>query len=732
MILLYILLSFPYGEVIVDLGVRGVTRADTSLVITVSGLKVGDRLTEDMGKRALKNIYNLDLFSDVSLEAEKLGAGIRVWFDVVEYPLIISIDFKGNKKVKNKSIKKLITLSQGDVASDKKLFSIKRNIINLYEKKGYFGTEVDIEKDEVDGGINVVFTIKEGKKLIIRKVYFYGNEHFSDKKLTGVIKNKPKWWIIRKGRFHEENISDDIEKIQEFYRNHGFADARVDSNRVEKDGSNVFLHYWVSEGNKYYFGEGDFSGNKHFKTSRLNKVLKWHKGNVYNENKVKKTLQSLYELYSNDGYLYAQIVPDEKIPNDTIYITFNIQEGNPVYVHLIKIKGNTKTYDKVIRRELRIFPGDLFTRDKVIESQQQVFKLGYFEDVNMNIEGTGDTVNLVFKVKEKQVGQFSLGMGYSKQDGLTGNIGASVPNFLGRGENVYIKYERGSKLQNASGGFTEPWLFDTPTTVGFDLYSTQRRWTYYTQKRQGGDIRLGRIFENPKFLKAYATYTLEKEGITIEDSTNVTPYILDQKGERLKSMLSFSLIRDGRNSYIAPTGGSYFSFSPEFSGGYLGGKIDYQKYVMEERWFMEILPKWVFMVRFKGGWVDSLGGRGDVPLTERFVLGGVGPWGLRGYPDRSIGPKSGNYVIGGKAAIIYTLEFRRNITKTAYALAFFDMGNTFNEITDFSMTNMKKGVGVGFRIELPMVGLIGFDFGYGINREGGKKWEPHFQFGMGF
>jgi len=232
-------------------------------------------------------------------------------------------------------------------------------------------------------------------------------------------------------------------------------------------------------------------------------------------------------------------------------------------------------------------------------------------------------------------------------------------------------------------------------------------------------------------VKGYFSYRLEKIGIDISDTTLASEYLLSQEGERLRSTASLRFIRNTRNHYLTPTSGSYTILSTEFCGGWLGGEVHYQRYVWDTRWYHGIWKDLAVMNRFRFGYVAPYD-TNEVPLYAKFIPGGVGDWGLRGYPDRSIGEKSGYYTVGGNIALVATVELRYYIAKKGFVLAFFDVGNAWSSVKEFRLDDLYRGAGVGFRVEIPMMGILGFDFGYGFDREGGGKWEPHFQLGASF
>lgn len=734
--LLLIITSFPYGEVITDINVEGVENVDTALVISTSGLRIGDVLKRNESIKAVKNIYSTDLFRNIELDAKREGAGINVIIRVNENPSLKSIDFVGNDILGDADLASIVDLSPPALLSDYKLFRIKQKILDLYREEGVTGTEIEIEKEVDEDKVRVTFNIDEGKKYKVVQITFEGNKSLSDHALCGPLSNKTRpWWMFwRDNSLKIDSIPADIPDIEGLYRKNGFLDAEVVSHSVDYKDKGAIINYTVEEGRLYYFGDYKFDGAED--TSKVIDRIRWESGEVYNEEKINETMRELFNYYTDNGYLYASVVPGYSIRNDSIIdITFNIDKGPAVYVKLIKIKGNTQTYDKVIRRNLTIYPGELFRREKIINSQRNLFRLGYFENLNLEIENpeNNDTINLILSVVEKQTGQFSAGFGFSQSVGLTGNVSATIPNLFGTGQAVRFSYEKtlragegDNTIQNVSFSYNQPWLFDTPTSLGFELYRVYTRWYYYNQDKVGGAFSLGRILTADRNLHGMITYRLEKTDLRVDE--NVSEYLKELEGENWESSIKTGLNFDSRDSRIAASVGSYYSITTKYAGGILQGDLEYWKTILETRRYSEVWDKIVLMNRFRAGYVHSPSGK--VPLPERFFMGGLGSWGLRGYDDRDIGPIADGYPSGGKFALVDNLELRYNFSRTGYAMIFLDAGNCYPDFQSSRLSELYYGIGAGFRIEIPMMGIFGIDLGYGLNDEKGGEWKPHFQLGM--
>ncbi|MEO0293954.1 MAG: outer membrane protein assembly factor BamA [candidate division WOR-3 bacterium] len=739
MIGLLFLFAFPYGEVITEVSVKGVKEVDTSLVIRSSGLQIGEILTREEGIEAIKALYGTGFFSDIKLDAKRKGGGVEVIIEVEENPRLKSLNFEGNKKIKDGEISSCVDLSPPALLSEYKLHRIKGKIYDLYKEKGFTGTEISISKEVEEDGVNVTFVIKEGEKYKVKKINFIGNKVLSGKKLSKVLSNKTKrWWTFwRDNSLKVDSLEADVPKIEAFYRNHGFLNARVDSFYVEYENNNAIINYLVEEGRTYYFGKTNIEGKED--PNFVLRKIKWKEGNLFSEEKIKKTVEDLSVYYSDFGYLNPTISPNYNIVEDSIVdIEFYVDKGNPVYVRYINVVGNDKTYDKVIRRNIVIYPGEIFQRNKVMHSYRNVFRLDYFSDIKIDMEfPTSDSIDLILKVTEKPTGYFSGSIAYSGSIGLTGGLNVTIPNFNGTGQVISGAFEKslayskeeGKYLRNMSFSWTQPWLFDTPTSFGFSLYNTYwERASYYSVKEAGSSISLGRILNRERNLTSSLTYRLERQEVYASGE-----YKYLDSGLNWESSLYNTLVYDSRDSKIAPTIGDYYSIGVKYAGGILKGDRQYHKIILEGRKFKNIFAKeLVIMNRTRIGYALGREGK-EVPLLERFLLGGVGEWGVRGYDNEVIVPDLSKKYIGGNFAFLNNLELRLNFADKGYGMIFLDAGNCFKDLKEVDMTDLYYGVGIGFRVEIPMMGIIGVDFGCNLNLfEGKRRWKPHFQLGTTF
>jgi outer membrane protein insertion porin family len=740
------------GQTISTVQLSETVGADSFLVLNSSGLVPGEILTADKLQEAVKKIYAIGIFANVVIKGEKQGNGVKLLIETESFPRLLGIRYAGNKKVKIKDLKKETTIAEGRIVSPGAVKKNVESLKKLYESKGYLLAKVESAIAPVENQtdkVNLTFNVDEGWKVKVKNIIFAGNHIFKADKLRSKMGTKRKSFF-RGGSFESEKYQEDKKKIIDFYKDQGYIDAVItgDSIWYSNDLAWMYIRLRLDEGQRYYFGKLTWEGNSVLSNDRISSAYKIKEGQTYNQEKYKNTLEKLYELYQDEGYWYVRIA-EHKVPRENyLDISFDIAEGNPAYVKMINIAGNTKTKEKVIRRELRIKPDTIFKRSILTRSLRDVMILNFFKDVQPDLAVRDDNnIDLTLKIEEKETGAFSLGAGYSAQDKLVGTIGLGVPNFLGGGQTVSLDSDFGSQRTTFSLSYYEPWLLDTPTSVALSAYYQQRLYSdWFTEGTRGGSVRLGRRLNWPdNYFRIYGGYRLEElkyfdySASYLSDNAD-NPYSVDKvKWPQVSSVLTLSLERDSRDLAQFATKGAIGSWSGDLAGTFLGGNWNYWKQIFILEYYYT--PFWKFTFATKGKWGIMAGirrGDSDVPFSERFTPGGTDPDGLiRGYSDSRVGPRtaSGGY-LGGRSEVIYNFELTVPIAEQQfYALLFADAGNAYlsgDGLRHNIFTNFDKSVGFGFRVVAPMIGIIGFDFGYPLNGEDKGKIKPHFQIGRGF
>ncbi|UCG94616.1 MAG: outer membrane protein assembly factor BamA, partial [Candidatus Aerophobus sp.] len=690
-------------------------------------------------------IYALNLFSDVKVAATQEMGGVILTIKVEEYPQLVRLEVQGNKKFKQEEIEKKLDFKIGTHISP---YQVKEgiNIVqSLYKDEGYLATKV---QSELKSGLKqddvvLVYQIEEGKKVKIKKIHVEGNKDFSDGKIKKKMKNKEDNWL-RSGEFNSDKYREDKERIIEFYRKEGYLDAEIleDSIWFDPSGRNMYIRIYLFEGERYKFGEIDFKGNTIHTDERLKRVVKFKSEEFFNQERYEETLTEFYNLYQEEGYIYMQLTDLTSTQGNIVNIDYQITEGVPANVHFVKIEGNTNTKEKVIRRELSIIPGQRYHLSILRRSLRDVMYLNYFSNVTPDFEvlPNGD-IDLIIKVEEKPTGSINFGAGYSERDKIVGSIGLGIPNLFGNGQNLDFNWDFGKRRNSVQISFTEPWFRGTPTSVGIDLYNLNRKYyDYYTEGRTGIGLRLGRRLTWPdNYFRVYLRYRLESWKFFDFSQGYPDPYRLKEiDWPQITSSIDFTILRDSRDLPQFATTGSVIYWNSELAGGILGGNWSYHKQIFEFNKYVKTFWKFVLVTKIRAGVIDAYKRGEIVPYSEMFAPGGTDPDGMvRGYPDGWIRTRdSEGRLIRGRSLLIYNLEYQYPIiAQQIYGLFFADAGNTWltgRKFSPLSFRHLYKSVGFGFRMVVPNLGMIGFDFGYGFDYPGENKWRPHFQFGRTF
>lgn len=740
--------------------VKGNT-VDASSIRLNSGLTAGMEITGEDLQQAVRSLWALRIFSDVQIYIQNQSAeGIDLLIKVEEFPRLGNVSIEGYDELSEKEVQESLNTYRGMVVTPYKIFKMKNTLLDKYKEEGYLLAEVDIDTVHAKTNrVDLLVDIREGREVQVETISFHNNENFEDDKLRGQMDDikEDRWW--RGADFDHKKFEADKERIVQFYKENGFRDAEVikDSLSYSEDKSDLFIDIWVYEGNKYYFGDIAFEGNVIFSNEELQTAMDIRKGDTYDQKKFDEGIQTRVKtMYYNQGYLFANVIPREiPVSEDTLDVLFRIIEGNVVHVKEVVIGGNTKTHEKVIRREFRLHPGDVFNSAKLERSIRDVMILNYFANVNPDvrlIENDTKNVNLRVDVEEKSTDMASMSAGYSQRDGMIGSLGLTFNNFSmahpfsgGDGQRLSFDWQFGRIYRSISLSFTEPWLFGTPTLGGFSIFNTRTGGGFYPWDRRdrGGTVRIGRRFYWPdNYFRGDWIVRYAQTSITnIRDADLLARYQASGiAGNTTQLSLTQIISRDSRNNPEFPTRGSSHSFMTEISGGPFGGDQDFFKSIFTAEWFIPLPFGLVLYSHNKYGVIEELIDNSLILFGEYFYIGGSGlgfAEGLRGYDDGQVGPlTTGGSPLGGKVMLKNSLELRFQIAPnpTIFGLFFAEGGNAWEHLDQANPFELRRSVGTGVRLFMPMIGIIGIDFGYGFDyydqygkREG--QWKVHFQFG---
>lgn len=742
-----------------NIRIEGNERADSSIIILNSGLRPGKEITSEDIQKAVKNLWSLKLFSDVKIFVEKQTySGLDLLIRLEEFPRLDGWVVEGNDKLKKKDIDTELQFYKGMVLTPFKIYKGKRNLIKKYKEEGYLLAQVNIDtvyrnKYEVLAEVK----IDEGQKVQVKQIRIFGNKYLTEnelkKQFSGIKEDR--WW--RGADFNEKKYHEDLSNLLNYCRKKGFRDAEIvkDSIYYSENKKDMFIDIYINENQQYYFGKVTFDGNTVFSDAELRAQLLFNRGDIYNQEEFEKSIrENIQNLYYNQGYLFANIQPLE-IPAgvDTVDINLRVNEGSVVRIKEIIITGNTKTNEKVVRRELKIYPGDTFNRARLERSVRDVWVLNFFANVVPDvklIEGDDKHINLEVNVEEKSTDTANMSAGYSQRDGMIGSIGLALNNFSlahplggGDGQRLAFDWYFGRYYRSVSLSFTEPWTFNTPTLTGFSLFNTRSGGGFYPWDRtvRGGSVQLGRRFQWPDnyFRGDWILRVAETKIFNIRDPELLDSYIFY---DRPTTQISLTQIiqRDSRNRPEFPTQGTVYSLMTELSGGPLQGDEDYLKNIFTVEWYIPTFAGFVLYTQSKLGVISGLHKNFYINPGELFYMGGSGlsfSEGLRGYDEGVVGPISASgQPLGGQSMFKFSTEFRIPIAPNPviFGLFFLEAGNVWATFDETNLQDLRRGIGFGVRLFMPMIGIIGVDFGYGVDYFTPRgfrtaRWKTHFQFG---
>ena len=696
------------------------------------------------------------------------------------------LSYDGNKKIKDRKFEDEVSLSKGQRLRPNTLHETAKKIKELYEEKGYLNAEINpvleipVEESTLFDGRakdlvrNVVFNIQENDKIKTGKIIFEGNESYSDLRLRWTMKEtkQQRWYMFWRSTFDDKKFDEDLNLISTYYRNKGYRDFRIVSDTIQFSENKKMLNLVVTvdEGPQYKYRHFSWEGMTLFDEEMLQRSLGLESGDQYSDEDFNLAVfDRVQGLYMDRGYIYSRIEPEiTPVGEDSLDIHFILTENHKVYINHIAIKGNIRTRENVIRRQLRVFPGDVFNRGRLMRSHREVMMLNFFANVVPDVVPVSeDKVDLEITVEEKPAGQANANMGYTQSYGMTGGGGLALPNFRGKGQSLNLSFNVGTnynvyslntdrpKYQSASISFTDPMVNDTKNLIGGSLFYTFRgRSSMYSAPidytMAGSSVTWGRIFKWPDdFFRGTWSFQIVRK-MYEGSQADLDRYAGGQKTSDGINV-SQTIRRDSRDHPEFSTMGSLFSLKSTLSGWILRGDENFHKHILKLEWYTPTFWKFVLMNSMKIGVVKELPAAKDgtlsfIPWNDRFIMGGNGiPYGnpLRGYDDNRVGPLTSSLSpIGGNTMVKFGTEFRVPFAENpvVYGLIFAEMGNVWSS-TDLMERlslprsgpfDMKRSAGAGIRFFMPMIGMLGFDIGYGFDRFPEPGWKTTLTFGQQF
>ena len=738
------------GQKVALVDVRGAQVTARETVLAKVQTKPGGPYQDQVVSEDIRRIFALGYFTDVKVEVEETPEGLLVAFVVREKPTITAIEIEGNKYLRKQRILQLLGIDKGTLYDPRKVKEGLDAIKAEYARKGYSqpAIETAVDADEARNTATLRMLVDEGPRMRISRILMEGNQAFSDRRLRRLLKTKRRKWFMP-GVFNEQVVEEDAERVRAFYRKNGYQDVEV-GQRTYRDpsGRGLYIHFTITEGLQHRVGQVALEGAVLFPGREILRTVTLKPGSVYSQEGVQDDLRLIKQYYGDRGYINAEVSPDPQLNAETkrVNLAYRITEHELVYVSRIDIEGNLRTKDLVVRRDLRIYPGEAFDGAKIRKSIERLYNLGYFEEVGVDTEPsqTPNQEALIVRVKEAKTGSFSFGGGFSSVDRLVGLVELEQrnfdikgwPTFTGAGQDLRLRVEVGTVRRFFDLSFTEPWAFGHPVSLGFDLYNRTRLrerdlGLAFEEERRGGGIRLGKEFKDRvRVSLGYQLFRTEISDVVDEASADLKA----EQGRSTTSVVGTGLSFDSRDNRFDPTRGFFAFTSADVAGGIFGADEDFYRMQAGMSSYVPHFDRLVLESRVKTGLVNEYGDNPAVPIFERFFGGGSGT--IRGYEERRVGPRDpvSNDPIGGETTLVATLEevmtlFKdergRSILKGS---AFLDVGDVWQRVGDYG-ESFKAGVGVGMRVNTP-IGPVRLDLGFPLNEIDGEKREPRFHFNI--
>ena len=733
-------------------------------------VREGFELDDTLIDRDIRSLYKTGLFEFIEVKREVLpNRTVNLSVEVTPKYRVLTVRFEGNKKIKSHRLEKEVKTKPNEALDERQVKEDAEKLKEHYQKTGYNQASINytVDRDRVTGFGTITFKINEGEKVKISDIRFVGNDSFKAHTFLGMIdgplvkqmETRRYWffsWLTGSGRLKDELFEDDLDKLRDYYREQGYLDVEIPQDKIIYDyptPKKLVVTIHISEGRQYKVGEITFSGNKLHSSRMLKRIVKQKNGVIFAPSKIDKDVEAIEDFYGKDGYLETRAHPNRK-PNVTtgnIDIDYELNESEKFFVESINIDGNTKTKSLVILRELTLGPGEVFNSVRMKISKMRLENTRFFSDQNLSPETTNipGRRNLKVSVKEDRTGNLSFGAGYSSLEKLLFFAEVSQSNFdlfnrksffQGAGQKFKLRLQFGSRSNEITLSFQEPWLFQKELSLGFELFRSSSNYAnqYYDLMRLGGQVYLRkRLFE---LVEGTVSYSYEQDTIS-----NVTNAIMGTGYKQNVSRVGFQLLRDTRDKIINTTSGNRVEFNTSVTGGVLGGDLDIYSLELRTSQFFPIFEaqEQVISVIARGATVNGYGRTGNGPggdptnprkgftaysATDGFFLGG--PYTLRGFENRDVGPKTSSISTGGKSYGFLSIEYSADIVSPVRFAIFYDAGFVNSDAYDFNPINYNDNFGFGLRMFVAGAPLS-LDYGIPLTTDKLNKKGGQFNFSFG-
>ncbi|WP_028585045.1 outer membrane protein assembly factor BamA [Desulfogranum mediterraneum] len=714
----------------------GNERIDAGAILRKISTEPGDLYDPAGLRRDLKAVFGMGYFDNVEIEATDSDTGKKILFRVEEKPLIGQVVISGTDHIKEKDVRDAANIPVNTILNPAKVNDAVARVRELYKSKGYYNTQVAATINYPNPeSAEVRLVIEEGDKITIEEITFQGNTAFEDDELAEIIQTGTySWWLswlTEAGVLKMDILNQDAARIGAYYQNHGFIEAKVGSPQVEQKEDSLFITFPIEEGPRYRVGmvevEGDLIEDKEQLISRL----QIRQEPFLNRQVLREDTTRLTDLYAEHGYAFARVFPkiDKTDQGKRVNILFKVSKGSLVYFNRVEIQGNTRTRDNVIRRDLQVKEGGVFDSKAIRTSTQKLQRLGFFEEVTVTPKPTlnEDQMDVLVDIKEKSTGQFSIGAGYSSSENVLVMGEITEDNFLGTGNRLALTANLSSKTARYNLNFTNPRIFDSKVSAGFDVFNWEKKYDDYTKDSTGAGVRFGHPFFERWY--SYYGYTIADTHLTdIKDGASQV--IIRSKDINLTSSVRFSLVRDTRNRGFSPSNGSRNSVSVKYAGGPLGGDAQFTKVEGSSSWWFPMVWETIFHAKAAAG--QAFANEEDkLPVYEHFYLGGMNS--IRGFESLSISPVDpvtgekigGDKMWYGTLSVIFPLLTDMGMQGEVFT----DFGNVYGVEDNWDFSEIKKTAGVGI-LWLSPLGPLRLAWGFNLDRQEGED-SSNWDFSMG-
>ncbi|MBI4209624.1 MAG: outer membrane protein assembly factor BamA [Deltaproteobacteria bacterium] len=742
-ILVFYSIAFTGEGKIVEIRVEGARLVGEDAIRDAIHSSVASPLSRESISNDLKRLYELGYFKDIQVEIEEREEGVILIYRVIEKPVVKAIHWEGNKKVKTEDLQEVLEIHVKDFYDPGKIQASIDRFRNLYVEEGYFLAEIERSVEEKEPGeMEITFRFKEKDRVKVRHIYFSGYSVFSEKELKKMMVTREAGlfsFLSSSGRYDEDLLDRDRLALSSLYFDQGYIQHQINGPRVtlSPDRRWVDIFFTIKEGEQFFVGDVQVQGDLLFTERELLSEIETKTSEVFSRSQLGEDIGRLTDRYASLGFAFTDVSPLTRVDEEKrrVDVTFDIRKGDLVYFDEIRMSGNTKTRDKVIRREMKIVEGQVYDSSGLHQSKERIEALGFFEEMNITTEPTReDLMDVLVQVKEGQTGTLSAGFGYSTVDQLVGTLRLSLGNLFGRGQRVSLNTEFGGRREFFDFSFFEPYLFDTRWSTGISLFRSRREFTEFTRASLGGTLRLG--YKVGDYTRVFSSYRYEDVEIT-----DILDGALSLIEDGVTSSISLSWAYDSRNHPYDTSRGSVHSVAVERAGDFLGGDFDFTKLTTSSTYYRPLFWKTVLALggRFGYGITDE---RDPLPFSERFRLGGINT--LRGFDFQTIGSteefpstlldrsfSSETFTLGGNKMLLFNVELLFPIVEQAKVkgLLFLDTGNAFSEEEQIDIFEFRESVGVGVRWFSPL-GPLRFEWGFPLDRQGDEK-SSQFEFSIG-